>query len=330
MTIAEEAVAPAGFGLTPDEDDEPLPHAAWSSDGGSGLSPQTRRPTDRSDPGPFYVLRASLIVLATVALSFALEMTLVSSLQHRVAQKAKYDHFRQVLALGTAPVSQTNPSGHLLALGTPVALIDIPSIGVHQIVSEGTTSGVLMSGPGHRRDTPLPGQAGTSIVMARQATFGGPFRRVHELHPGAHLIVTTGQGASTFEVIGLRRAGDPTPPALASGKGRLTLITAGGTPFMPSGALRVDAELVTPTLATPPLVLPVGGLPHAEQAMAADTGTVWALVLWLEALIIVAVGGVWSWIRWGRHQTWIVFLPLTALIGLFVADQFARLLPNLL
>jgi LPXTG-site transpeptidase (sortase) family protein len=277
-----------------------------------------------------YVLRASLVVLATVALSFALEITLVSGLQHRVVQQGKYDHFRKVLALGTAPVSQTDSSGHLLALGTPVALIDIPSIHVRQVVSEGTTAGVLMSGPGHRRDTALPGQGGTSIIMGRQATFGGPFRRLHGLHRGTHIIVTTGQGASIFEVIGLRRAGDPSPPLLPSGKGRLTLIAARGTPYMPSGALRVDADLVTPALATPPTVLPVGGLPHSEQAMSVDTSTVWALVLWLEALVIVAVGGVWSWIRWGRHQTWIVFLPLTALIGLFVADQSARLLPNLL
>ena len=276
------------------------------------------------------VARAALIVLTTIALSPVVQLALVSGLQHRVAQRQALDHLRNVLATGTAPVSQTTSSGRLLALGTPVAMIDIPSLHVHEVVEEGTTPGVLMSGPGHRRDTPLPGQAGTSVVMGRQAAFGGPFRRLHHIRPGMHIVVTTGQGTSTFEVIGLRRGGDPTPPRLGSGKGRLTLITASGTPFVPSGVLRVDTELATPTMATPPAVIPLNGVPRAEMAMGADTSTLWALALWLEALTAVAVAAVWSWSRWGRHQTWIVFLPLITLVGLFVAGQGVKLLPNLL
>jgi hypothetical protein len=131
-------------------------------------------------------------------------------------------------------------------------------------------------------------------------------------------------------VIGLRRAGDPTPPRLSSAKGRLTLVTATGTPFIPRGAVYVDADLTTAALATPPTVIPLGGIPKAERPLATDAGSLWALVLWLQALVVVAVGMVWSWVRWGRHQTWIVFLPVTALIGFFAADQFIRLLPNLL
>jgi LPXTG-site transpeptidase (sortase) family protein len=255
---------------------------------------------------------------------------LVSSLHHRAAQEQRFNHLRKALALGTAPVSQTDSTGRLLASGIPVALLDIPSIHVHEVVGEGTTAGVLMTGPGHRRDTALPGQAGTSIIMGRQASYGGPFRDIHRLHVGSKIVVTTQQGVSSFKVIDLRRGGDPTPPKLGSGKGRLTLITASGTPFMPSGSLRVDADLTTDPMTTPPTVIPFNGLPRSEQAMATDSTTLWALVLWLQALVIIAVAIVWSWTRWGRHQTWIVFLPLTALVGFFVADQFARLLPNLL
>jgi hypothetical protein len=77
-------------------------------------------------------------------------------------------------------------------------------------------------------------------------------------------------------------------------------------------------------------VISTNQLPRAELPLATDTGTLWALVLWLQALVVISVGIVWSWTRWGRHQTWIVFLPVTALVGFFVADQFARLLPNLM
>jgi sortase A len=277
-----------------------------------------------------YTARAGLVVLSAIALGLFLQLTVVSGLQHRVAQQAAFDQFRKELAEGTAPLGQTDVSGRLLRLGTPVALLEIPSLHVHEVVREGTTSSVLMGGPGHRRDTPLPGQAGTSVVMARAAAFGGPFRGLHHLRVGAHIILTTGQGVSTFAVMDIRHAGSPTPPPVAADKGRLTLITAQGTPFVPSGVLRVDANLATQTLASPASVLPSSALGQSEQAMSTDTSTLWALVLWLEVLIAVAVGAVWSWMRWGHQQTWIVFLPLTGLVAFYVAGQFARLLPNLM
>jgi LPXTG-site transpeptidase (sortase) family protein len=277
-----------------------------------------------------HVTGASLIVLATVACSLVLQLILVSGLQHQAAQRREFDRLRKELAEGTAPVSQTNPSGRLWPLGTPVAIVNIPSIHLHEVVGEGTTPAVLMSGPGHRRDTPLPGQAGTSILMGRAAAYGGPFKRLGHLKRGAKITVITGQGASTFKVIDRRHPHDPAPPRLGSDKGRLTLVTARGIPFMPAGTLRVDADLTSETQATPPAVIPYNRLPHREEPLGTDTSTLWALVLWLEALIVAAVGSVWAWIRWGRHQSWIVFAPMIALVGIYVAEQAARLLPNLL
>ncbi len=283
------------------------------------------------NPGPWWHLaRATLVVLAAVALSLALELVVVGRLQHRSAQQKAFDRFRKSLALGTAPVGQKDSSGHLLAFGTPVALIKIPSIGVDEVVFEGTTGGVLQSGPGHRRNSPLPGQVGTSVVFGRQASYGGPFKRLHDLRAGTKITVTTGQGVSTYKVIDRRYRGDPVPPPPVTGAGRLVLVTAEGTSFVPAGALRVDADLVTPARPTPRAVITAAAMTRPEEVMAADMSTPWALVLWLQALIAAAVGAVWSWNRWGRHQTWIVFVPVIALLGFFVADQFTKLLPNLL
>jgi hypothetical protein len=64
--------------------------------------------------------------------------------------------------------------------------------------------------------------------------------------------------------------------------------------------------------------------------MGIDTSNLWVLVLWLQALIVLAVGAVWSWHRWGRPQTWIVFFPPLVLVGLAASAEVARLLPNLL
>jgi sortase (surface protein transpeptidase) len=275
----------------------------------------------------------ALVVIAALALGIVLQLLLVSGLQHSAAQKRAYDKFRKELAEGTAPVGQTvSPdSNRLLALGSPVAIIKIPSIGVNrETVLEGTTSSVLTSGPGHSRSSPMPGQAGISVIFGRQASYGGPFSRIGELRRGQQIFVTTGEGVSTYKVIDVRHAGQLAPPALAVGQGRLLLETGAGIHFLPSGVLRVDADLVTKTLAGGPTALPATAVLHSEQLMANDTSTLWALVLWLQALVLVAIGAVWSWYRWGRQQTWIAFFPLIALVGLFATDQFMKILPNLL
>lgn len=276
-----------------------------------------------------HVAATAMVVLALISAGLVVHLVLLSALHHRSAQQHAFDLFRYELAQGTAPVGQTDRAGHLLELGTPVALLEIPSLHVHEVVNEGTSGGILMDGPGHRRDTPLPGQVGISVILGRAAAYGGPFKHLHELRPGDTIKVTTGQGVSTFKVIDKRGNGDPAPPPVASGKGRLVLITATGLPYVPGGVLRVDADLQTQAFPAPPNVIPSSVLPSSEEPLGIDTSTMWALVLWLEALVLVVVAIVWSWHRWGRHQTWIVLVPLAVLVSLYVVDEFMRLLPNL-
>lgn len=68
-----------------------------------------------------------------------------------------------------------------------------------------------MSGPGHRRDTALPGRAGTSVITGRTWGYGSPFNDVHRLPNGARVEVTTGQGKAVYEVTGVRHPATPTP-----------------------------------------------------------------------------------------------------------------------
>jgi hypothetical protein len=64
--------------------------------------------------------------------------------------------------------------------------------------------------------------------------------------------------------------------------------------------------------------------------MATDPTTLWALAMWLQVLLMVAVGGIWAWHRWGRARTWVIFVPAVLLVGLAVSGEIAKLLPNLL
>ncbi|MGX9888812.1 sortase [Streptomyces sp. NPDC002276] len=277
-----------------------------------------------------HLARGGLLSLAALLLGITAQLLVFSGAQEHSAQHASFDELRGQLALGTAPVSQTDQQGKLLAPGTPVALIRVPSLGLSQVVLEGTDSTVLTDGPGHRRDTPLPGQSGTSVLMGRAAAYGGPFGRLAELREGVTFTVTTGQGTARYQVTDVRRAGDPSPVALAAGKGRLVLVTATGPHFMPSGVLRVDADLVSTAFQTPAAVIRSGTLPDSEEPLARPDGVPWPLVMWLQALLLAAVAAVWAWHRWGRHQTWIVFAPLVAVLGLQVATRTTELLPNLL
>jgi LPXTG-site transpeptidase (sortase) family protein len=273
------------------------------------------------------VARAALVVIFILALSMIVEMLLVSPLQSRAAQQRLFDSYRQQLATGTAPVAAGDPKGRK---GVPVSYLEVPAIGVRQVVVEGTDAGSLFNGPGHRRDTPLPGQVGTSVVMGRRAGFGGPFARISSLKKRSLIKVTTGAGIFDYRVIDVRRSGEPAPPDLPSGAGRLVLVTAGGAPFVPSGLVLVDADLVLPGLGGSRPALNATTLPDSEKLMSVDLTTLWRLVLWLQALIALVLGAIYAWYRWDRAKTWIVFLPALMLVGLFTAGEVSRLLPNLL
>jgi LPXTG-site transpeptidase (sortase) family protein len=316
----------------PDEVEVPMPH------------PPPRDPAVREEPSPdaaslqelpppltSRLELARLVLVAVFALSggLVLQLTLVSSVQQRSDQQQLYDDFRVRLAEGTAPVGPADPAGVVYPLGTPVAYLDIPEISLSQVVVSGTSSEALFSGPGHRRDTVLPGQAGATIIMGRRASYGGPFGSLDQLEEDDRIMVTTGQGEFEYRVTGVRREGDPVPPPIEAGESRLVLTTAAGPPFAPNGVLRVDASMQGAE-AGPGRLFITDSLPGPEDTMAGDTTELWALVLWLQALTIVSLGSVWAWHRWGRAQAWVVFLPPLMLVGIAVSNQAARLLPNLL
>jgi LPXTG-site transpeptidase (sortase) family protein len=223
-----------------------------------------------------------------------------------------------------------NDDNKSLRPGTSVAYLEIPAIGLRQVVLEGTASGVLFDGPGHRRDSSFPGAPGTTVIMGRRATYGGPFSQVGDLKEGDPIRVTTGAGEFDYEVMGVRKEGDPSPPALESGAGRMLLVTAGGRPYFPDGVLRVDAKLISTPLGGKGPAFTAKTLPSPDAIMASDTSTLWAIALSLQALLILTIGFVWAWFRWGRAKAWIVGFPVLLLVGLLFANQVARLLPNLL
>ena len=278
------------------------------------------------------VTGGALVTLSLCLIGFIVWIAFGSRLYYERVQHDTYAIFRGPLAAATAPTGPTDPfhPEKLLAMGTPVAVLEIPQIKLRAVVLEGTTGQVLEGGPGHLRDTQLPGQQGVSVILGRRAAYGGPFSLLSTLQPGDPITVTTGQGTSHYQVIDLRRPGDPTPQPVAADGGRLILVTADGTPFAPSGQLYVDADLASKPFDTPPMILSAQNLQPAENAMGTDARAWVPLVLWGILLVLAATAASWLSRWWGRWQTLLIAVPVLGYLALVVADEVTRLLPNVM
>ncbi|MCW2854411.1 MAG: hypothetical protein JWR52_26 [Marmoricola sp.] len=284
----------------------------------------------RTPPGAgTMVVSYALSLLALLLLCVVFNLTCVSQFQHWTAQHRLYGQLRLSLAEGSTPVGQTDVRGQLVALGTPVALLKIPTLGINEVVVEGTGSAQTKQGVGHRRDTPLPGQPGVVVLMGRQAAYGGVFAHLDRLVAGDSISITTGQGIARYRVIGQRTATIKLP-GLSGDQGRLTLVTARGVPFMPSGDLIVDAALVSKGFPRPTAAIAPDGVGASEKPLASDRSGLVSLSWLMELLVLLAVGAAFAWKLWDRRAAWLVFTPLILVTSLACADRACDLLPNLL
>lgn len=271
----------------------------------------------------------TLVTGALLILAFAIHLFAISQVYYAKQQAVLFDDFRYALANATAPVGQVDQNDRLIVVGSPVALIEIAKIGLNAVVVEGTSPQAMVSGPGHRRDTPLPGQLGNSVVFGRQFTYGGPFSGLGNLAKGDKISVVTGQGKHTFVVDRIRYTGDPIPTFSESGS-FLTLVSASGIPLMPSSVVRVDAHLTSPAMETPAQMFTVETLGEKEMPMYGDPEA-WGLMA-LE-LIVMGILFLVFWFSaryWGARQTWIVAVPVGLVFAIATSVQASLLLPNLL
>jgi sortase A len=296
-----ELSPPSGAGTAP----EPVP----------AEPPRRLRPVAAPSPAARAV-GLSLTLAALLVLGFFVYLYGLSGVSEARAQSTLYKTFAGQLGQAVAPVG---PS----AEGAPVAILDIPALGISDlVVVEGTTSGDLMRGPGHVRSSVLPGQAGVSVLYGRVAAFGGPFAHLMRLNAGDRITVTTGQGVSTYAVASFGTAVRPAPDPTAN---RLILETGGSAAF-PGNAVQVSADLTSAPQPNP------GGRPAItpqERYLAGDPGALLPLALWAQALLLVSVGTVLAAHRWARWPALLCAAPVVFALAWSVYENLAALLPNL-
>lgn len=252
----------------------------------------------------------------------------------------------------TAPATTSAPEP---PVGTAVAILRIPRIGVDKAVVEGVGIDDLRKGPGHYPSTPLPGEAGNAAIAGHRTTYGAPFGDLGELGEGDEILVTTRAGEFRYVVDQVSVVSPAQVEVLApTTEARLTLTTchpkySARQRLVISGVLAGPAaapDAAAPPTSTPPDDAGDGGGAAAggttttaaasgedaaaaldDPSLAGDPSarvpaTAWAAVTGAVALAAWAVGR-----RWRRLPSYAAALPFGALALFQCFEHVARMLP---
>jgi sortase A len=242
----------------------------------------------------------------------------------------------------TTTVAPQGPTTAALAIppkGDPVAFIDIPQIGVNQVVVEGVDVDDLRKGPGHYPATQMPGHEGTTAIAGHRTTYGAPFGDLDQLHPGDQIILTTVQGRFVYKVTETRVVdpGDgsvldnvPDPASPGHSLATITLTTC-NPKYSAAERLVVLGTLVLPPGQTAPLPkADVSKQPGATKiaGLGGQRSSRTPAIEW--GILAALIGLLWWWWfhRYPRWTTWIVgALPFVAALFVFYV-YLERLLPS--
>ncbi len=296
----------------------------------------------------------SLISVGVLILLFVVYQLWGTGLTHDREQKnLRADFARQlagpaaadpVTTVATTPNAPTTSSTSTLppplVEGDAAAVIDIPKIGLDEVVVEGVGVEELKKGVGHYPDTKMPGEKGNAALAGHRTTYGHPFNKLDELTNGDEISITTRAGTFRYVVMEKKVV---TPESIEvlddTPDNRLTLTTC-HPKYSAEQRLIVVAQLTGPPINVP--VMPAGTTPttappprSSELAAGLDRpglsgagaanrpAIAWAILassIWLGAWAI----GRWSGRRWTSYFLGAPFF-FVALFLFF--ENVARLLP---
>lgn len=261
---------------------------------------------------------AGLGTLALLLLGCILELSAINEqrAQHGLLQAITADPAATYnLALGAVP-----------AKGRPVAVLQIPTLGLLAAVVQGSTETDLQTGPGHMPTTPLPGQPGNAVLAGRRSTFGAPFGRIGTLRPGDGIRVVDGYGQFRYRVVRVELVGAGQRDVVGpTSDNRLTLVTANSSLF-PTGRLAVVADQIGKPVAgarTPSF----GPAPN-ELGLEGDNASGVLALLWFTLLVALVGATAWSLRRWSQPVVvYLLAVPVVLVVLLFTWESIVGFLP---
>ena len=159
-----------------------------------------------------------MVAAGVMLLGFVAYQLWGTGLETARAQRELTQRFDEVLAtvpVTTAAPTSTAPSvdptvdeppgvvqdlGQIL-IGDPIAFLEIPALGLNEVLIAGVGYQELRIGPGHFPESSMPGQYGRAAIAGHRTAWGEPFRRIDRLVPGDEIITTTRAGRFVYRVI---------------------------------------------------------------------------------------------------------------------------------
>ncbi len=318
-----------------------VPPAAPEVDAGEPTSRRSRSKRRRSRWAMVGTGLRNLGILLLLFVVFQLWGT--AALEHR--DQSRLRHSFQIAVASQPSPSSGVAGGDPSAVTTPttvaappaapsgeaVAMIKIPKIGLEQAVVEGTGVSDLRKGPGHYRNTPLPGQPGNAAIAGHRTTYGAPFNRIDELGPGDAILVTTLQG--NFKYI-VSEAPFPVSPSqndvlFPKNDNRLTLTTC-HPKYSASKRLIVVAKLapqVKPAAASTTKPKVTKAAVTNDSSTSGDSSAAFPALFWAALVAAAYAGMVWLSRRWVRRAAFLVGVPIVLALLFPFFEQLSRLLP---
>jgi sortase A len=198
----------------------------------------------------------------------------------------------------TAPALQVAPHMADPPVGSAVAQLTIPKIGLSMVVVEGTGDAQLQQGPGHYTNTPLPGEIGNVAIAGHRTTYLHPFYNLNELVPGDPITIVTVQGIFLYRVTGSLAVAPTDVSVVDATAGPTLTLTTCNPRYSASQRLVVHAALVAsalshakvapvPTKPSHSHVVPESATPAHDWAAAIIWGVIVAaltIALWVGFL----------------------------------------------
>jgi sortase A len=204
-------------------------------------------------------------------------------------------------------------------VGSVVAHLQIPAIGLDEYVVSGTAEAELAMGPGHYIGSAAPGQAGNVAIAGHRTTNGAPFNRLGQIVPGNQIYLTTTSGERLTYIVS--QAPQPVSPSDVTvldnyGDNRITLTTC-NPEYSAAQRLVVVGELQQPS---PPKADPAKKTAyHIVDAATAswDFGLLPVVVLEVGVLMLLALTNRRFAVWYGGVGRWFVLVPIWT-VGLYL------------
>ena len=233
------------------------------------------------------------------------------------------ERFTQAASASGTPDLSPLPS-QAFAQGSPVAIIEIPKLGINSVVVEGSSSRDTARAIGHMFGTSGLGQEGNAVLVGRSAAFGAHFKDLKSLESGDVITVSTIQGKSEYTV---NPDLEPLPdgPIGASLDNRLTLVT-GDPKLLASSMFVVSASLS----GKPYVEYPQNPSWLATHPMGDEDFPMAELVIVLGVIVAIGIGFRIALQFFSKVSVYTIFLPIFLAQSVLVARVIFDFLPPVL